>query len=323
MAYEYDEEEQEGLDEQEELKGTEEHRRQRKERAWQRQFDRERREQFRQFLKPWHEADDDKARQIVEGWAMGVPDQYGLVLRVLEERFFKLAVELLEDEATAIEAFDKTFLELQQKFKEEFSQPTGEAQAWDGTTAGEVSDEDPQRLGNRTPRKSKARRREVPMYQGKNQFLALFRQRLEWRCGDVLRQRERHPPIPGRATWGEILGWLTEEQDEAIEDTIAADTPTPEEALEEQQRRWEDVKRFRRFQRGLSPTLRKTLKVMLQIVRAVEGPIKKREIFRRTRDILNIEPTTLTDRIHQIKLAYRKVWFGEPPDKKKPKKKSE
>lgn len=287
MAYDHDERDHDQDEEHTEFDRDDEgahgeHRLQRRERRWQREFEREREWQFGQFIRPWNEAGDNEAERIVMGWARGDPDEYGLVLTVLEQRCFRLAVELLEDEATALEVFDRTIQELRVLFT------------------------------------SKA-----PLYQGKNQFVAIFRRRLEWRCLDVLAgkyprlSRKGPPPLPGKATWAEILGRLFEEDEQdSIEDTIAGETPTPEQAAEMMETEQEDAEKLRGFRQDLSAVRRQTLDVVLRIYGEAPGTVTKAEVFRRTKEILRISDNTLYGRMHQIKLTFRSWFVDPPPDKK-------
>lgn len=303
------------------------------EKKWEREFREEREKRFRQFIEPWYEADDEEAQQIIMRWASGDENAHWLIHTVLEQKFLRFAVELLDDEAAAIEVFETTFLEFQHTFEEEFK-PGGGSQPRNGTTAEEVSEQDRQGLEDRTQGKSRQRRKEVPLYQGKNQSLALFSQLLKWRCLQQLRPKKgplSHIRIPGKSTWSEILAWLIEEEDEtSVQETIAADTlftetyggwPGPEEYAGTKETQEELAERLKGFVQDLSPALLETWRIMLQITEDATSEMTKRELFRRTRETLNIEPSTLSDRVHQTKLVWRKWFNNPPPNKKGPKKK--
>jgi hypothetical protein len=264
------------------------------EKEWEREFRKEREKHFRQFMGPWYEADDEEGGRIIIQWANREQNANWLVYTVLEQKFFKAAVEYCQgDEPTAAEAFEQTFEELRQEFS-----------------------------GDRLS------------YQCKNAFVALFSHRLEWRCVQRLRPKQdplSHILIPGKSTWGEILGWLIEEEDETtVEETIAADTPFtetyggwsgPQEYMGGKETQEERAEQLKGFLQGLSPALVETWRVMLQIAEEATGEITKHELFRRTREILNIEPSTLTDRVHQTKLVWGKWFRNPPPNKRRPKKK--
>ena len=309
---EHDDDQDDGQDDERDDEPHFEVRPRRRQAAGEREFRRERDEQFRQFVRPWNDADDAEAERMLTVWARADHDDdaYWVIYTVLQQRCLRTAVEHLRDEVNAVEIFHTACQELQRTLREDLPQLAVKCLPEDDFLS--YSDKQCRVSEDGPVRRRKAKRRKPFVFQGKCRFLAYFERLLKHRCLDVLagkRPLVRPGGPPPRPLSEKLEG--KDGRQRTLEDTIAADTPTPEQILGEKEAKREHSESLKRFKASLSPARLQTWEVMKRIHDQAPGDISWGEMYRRTKEILGISDNALYGRVHHINLACQKC-FGEP-----------